>query len=47
MASHNYQQVQAVAERFVIFNSTHQIDADLARADLDRQPDRQAQLMTL
>ncbi|WP_047998677.1 energy-coupling factor ABC transporter ATP-binding protein [Lactiplantibacillus herbarum] len=47
MASHNYQQVQAVAERFIIFNSTHQIDADLARADLNQQPDRQAQLMTL
>lgn len=47
MASHNYQQVQAVCERFIIFNSTHQVDADLTRADLDQQPARQAQLMTL
>ena len=47
MASHNYQQVQAVGERFIIFNSTHQVDADLTRADLDQQPARQAQLMTL
>ena len=47
MASHNYQQVQAVGERFIIFNSTHQGDADLTRADLDQQPARQAQLMTL
>ena len=47
MASHNYQQVQAVGERFIIFNSTHQVDADLTRADLDQQPAWQAQLMTL
>ncbi|WP_318767428.1 energy-coupling factor ABC transporter ATP-binding protein [Lactiplantibacillus carotarum] len=47
MASHNYQQVQAVGQRFVIFNSIHQIDADLSRADLQGQPARQAQLMTL
>ncbi|WP_251898122.1 energy-coupling factor ABC transporter ATP-binding protein [Lactiplantibacillus paraplantarum] len=47
MASHNYQQVQAVGERFIIFNSTHQIDAELTHTDLDRQPARQAQLMTL
>lgn len=47
MASHNFQQVQAVGQRFVIFNRNHQIDADVMAADLQGQPERQAQLMTL
>ncbi|MCT0160800.1 ABC transporter ATP-binding protein [Lactiplantibacillus pentosus] len=47
MASHNYQQVQTVGERFIIFNPTHQVDADLTRTALAQQPARQAQLMTL
>lgn len=47
MASHNFQQVQAVGQRFIIFNSLHQISADMTAADLKRQPDRQTQLMTL
>ena len=47
MASHNFQQVQTVGQRFVIFNSNHQIDADVTAADLQDQPARQAQLMTL
>ncbi|RRK10951.1 ABC transporter ATP-binding protein [Lactiplantibacillus garii] len=47
MASHNFQQVQAVGQRFIIFNSLHQLDADMSQADLQSQPERQAQLMTL
>jgi len=47
MASHNFQQVQAVGQRFIIFNSAHQIDADVAGSVLATQPERQAQLMTL
>lgn len=47
MASHNFQQVQAVGQRFIIFNSAHQIAADVSADDLHRQPERQAQLMTL
>ncbi|CAJ1224696.1 Nickel import ATP-binding protein LarO [Lactiplantibacillus xiangfangensis] len=47
MASHNFQQVQTVGQRFIIFNRLHQLDADMSQADLQRQPERQAQLMTL
>ncbi|AVK64136.1 cobalt ABC transporter [Lactobacillus sp. CBA3606] len=47
MASHNYQQVQAVGQRYLIFNAAHQIEADLTAAELSAQPQRQAQLLTL
>lgn len=47
MASHNFQQVQPVGQRFVIFNSDHQIDTVLSREDLAQRPDRQEQLAAL
>lgn len=47
MASHNYQQVQTVGDRFIIFNEQHQIAADVTQAELAAQTTRQAELMKL
>lgn len=47
MASHNFKQVQAVEPRFVIFNADHQIQADLTAQELAKQPEQEAELLTL
>ncbi|VDG20982.1 energy-coupling factor ABC transporter ATP-binding protein [Lactiplantibacillus mudanjiangensis] len=47
MASHNFQQVQPVGQRFLIFNADHHVTADVTASELATQPDLQAQLMTL
>jgi len=47
MASHNFKQVQTVEPRFVIFNADHQIQADLTAQELAKQPEQQAELLTL
>ncbi|MFC6180782.1 energy-coupling factor ABC transporter ATP-binding protein [Lactiplantibacillus daowaiensis] len=47
MASHNFQQVQSVGQRFLIFNADHQIEADVTQAELATDTTLQAQLMTL
>lgn len=47
LASHNYEQVQQIAKRIVIFNEGHQITNDLPLTEIQRQPALMAALRQL
>lgn len=47
LASHNYEQVQQIAKRIVIFNEDHRITHDLPLTEVQRQPALMADLRQL